>query len=51
MKLVSLLLMLCLSLPVLTFERGRLCWRNEHSAICVTFGDAMGIAGKIEDLL
>jgi len=46
-----LVLMLALALPVITIDNnGRLCWTDERGSICLTVGDAMGIAHRIGGL-
>ena len=47
---VGLLLIALLSLPTITFEDGKFCWRDSNGVICITFGDAMGIANRLEVL-
>ena len=48
--LLCLLVAMLLSFPVI-IDDGRICWSDSNGHICVTFGDAMGIASRLEGLL
>jgi len=43
-------LAIVLQLPVITIDNGQICWKDENGSICVAFGDAMGLAHRLEVL-